>query len=167
MTFACGNRIPIAKKWDGPIYRDVSRMATQISGFDDPEPVFLSPRRLPQRRPIQVRQPRSPMWDHSAGQDVDVPGRYRGDAMEHRINHSPVRGQRVVAGSIPRATLSARHSGQRRSDPGLPGKRSFRTRTHHHCPARPELRPVGSSRFVEHRVGDPRLISLIRRWSKN
>jgi hypothetical protein len=38
------------------------------------------------------------MWGHPAGQDVDVPGRYRGDTMEHRINHSPVRGQRVVAG---------------------------------------------------------------------
>ena len=25
-----------------------------------------------------------------AGQDLDVPGRYRGDAIEHRINHSPV-----------------------------------------------------------------------------
>ena len=25
-----------------------------------------------------------------AGQDVDVPGRYRGDAIEHRINHSQV-----------------------------------------------------------------------------
>jgi hypothetical protein len=32
------------------------------------------------------------MWGHPAGQDVDVPGRYRGDAMEHRINYSRVRG---------------------------------------------------------------------------
>jgi hypothetical protein len=45
----------------------------------------------------------SPRW-----QDVDVPGRYRRDAMEHRINHSPVRAQRVVAGSIsPRNALGA------------------------------------------------------------
>jgi hypothetical protein len=42
VTCACGNRIPIAKKWYGPIYRDVSRMATQISDFDDPEPAFVA-----------------------------------------------------------------------------------------------------------------------------
>ena len=52
--------------------------------------------------PAVISSVGSPRW-----QDVDVPGRYRGDAMEHRINHSPVRGQRVVAGSISRATLSA------------------------------------------------------------
>ncbi len=28
MTCACGDRIPIAKKWDSPIYGGVSRMAT-------------------------------------------------------------------------------------------------------------------------------------------
>lgn len=47
-----------------------------------------------------------------AGQDVDVPGPHRGDAIEHCINHSPVRGQRVVAGSMSRATLSSRSVGQ-------------------------------------------------------
>ena len=41
-----------------------------------------------------------------AGQDVDVPGRYHGEATEHRINHSPVKGPRVVAGSMSRARLS-------------------------------------------------------------
>ena len=29
MTCVCRDRIPIAKKWDSPIYRDVSRLATQ------------------------------------------------------------------------------------------------------------------------------------------
>ena len=33
MTWACGDRIPIAKKWDSPIYRYVSRMATQDIRF--------------------------------------------------------------------------------------------------------------------------------------
>jgi len=41
MTCAWRDWIPIAKKWDSPIYRDVSRIATfRISGFDDPETRF-------------------------------------------------------------------------------------------------------------------------------
>jgi len=33
MTCVCGDWIPIAKTWDSPIYRDVSRMATQDIRF--------------------------------------------------------------------------------------------------------------------------------------
>ncbi len=33
MTCVCGDRIPIAKKWDSSIYRDASRMATQDIQF--------------------------------------------------------------------------------------------------------------------------------------
>src|SRR5215831_979423 len=40
---------------------------------------------------------------------------------------------------------SARHSGQRRSDQGLPGREASVPGRYHHCPARLELRPVGES----------------------
>src|SRR5713226_8557906 len=43
MKCACGDRIPIAKKWDSPIYRATYRAwRLRISGFDDPEPVFVA-----------------------------------------------------------------------------------------------------------------------------
>jgi cytochrome P460 len=41
---------------------------------------------------------------------------------------------------------SARHSGQRRSDQGLPGREASVPGRYHHCPARLELRPVGGKR---------------------
>jgi hypothetical protein len=60
-------------------------------GFDDPEPVFVASPAASTKAdigpPAMIFNVGSPRW-----QDVDVPGRYRGDAMEHRINHSPVRG---------------------------------------------------------------------------
>jgi hypothetical protein len=42
-----------------------------------------------------------------AGRDVDVPGRYRGDAIEHRINHSPVEPARRRWQHVARNVLSA------------------------------------------------------------
>ena len=41
---------------------------------------------------------------------------------------------------------SARHSGQRYSDQGVPGRDAPIPGRHHHCPARLELRPVGGKR---------------------
>src|SRR5262245_34408153 len=41
---------------------------------------------------------------------------------------------------------SARHSGQRRSDQGLPGREASVPGRYHHCPARLELRRVGVKR---------------------
>jgi hypothetical protein len=45
-----------------------------------------------------------------------------------------------------RPQRSARHSGQRRSDQGLPGRAASVPGRHHHRPARLELRPVGGKR---------------------
>src|SRR6267143_2817981 len=100
----------MAKKWDSPIYRDVSH-GDRISGFGDPEPFCRLAGRLNEgryrsaSRDLQCGVTR-------AGQDEEVPGRYHGDAMEHRINHSPVKDPRVVAGSMSRARLSVRPAAQ-------------------------------------------------------
>ena len=73
-----------------------SDLSRRIAHGDSGYPVltilnpFLSPRRLPQRRPIRSASLYLQCGVTRAGQDVDVPGRYRGDAIEHRINHSPV-----------------------------------------------------------------------------
>jgi hypothetical protein len=89
----------------------------RISGFDDPDPVFVASRAASTKADIGPRAVISDVGVARAGQDVDVPGRYRGDATEHRIRHSPVRGQRVVAGSMSRATLSVPSVGQPSNPP--------------------------------------------------
>ena len=83
----------------------------RISGFGDPEPFCRLAGRLNEgryrsaSRDLQCGVP-------LAGHDEEVPGRYHGDAMEHRINHSPVKDPRVVAGSMSRARLSVRPAAQ-------------------------------------------------------
>jgi hypothetical protein len=95
----------MAKRWDSPIYRDVSHDDSEYPVLTILNPFCRLAGRLNEGR-YRSASRYLQCGVTRAGQDEEVPGRYHGDAMEHRINHSPVKEPRVVAGSMSRARLS-------------------------------------------------------------